>query len=189
MLQALDMINMAKMRQSGYNVTNTDEGKDITRSKIDSNIVTKEKLMAEQARTQNSFLDTAKRRLQAMLTGANKKPTLMNEDDNTSKLGRRLTGLLGSKKVEIKPDEFTTSVPKRKSQMTCFLENNPIFIMPQNQLHIKLPGMSDDLIDFDILDMSLRQPKNAKKEIQERRENPKREHIYGAYQPPKKGFG
>jgi hypothetical protein len=44
-----------------------------------------------------------------------------------------------------------------------------------------MPGLSDELVDFDILDMSLRQPNNTNKDIMKRRLNPKREPIYGAY--------
>jgi len=48
--------------------------------------------------------------------------------------------------------------------------------------------MSDELVDFDILDISLRQPSNTNKDIMKRRLNPKREHIDGAYQEPPKGL-
>jgi hypothetical protein len=45
-------------------------------SKIDTNIITKEKLLAEAERTQANFIEKAKTKLKEMLRGATSKPNL-----------------------------------------------------------------------------------------------------------------
>lgn len=126
-------------------------------SKIDSGIITKEKLLAEANRTQINFIEKAKEKLRGLLKGATSKPSLgveMKEEDGGSMFDRGLfseamatkvvdKGLstdydafdkseAGSPKKLNKSDTFTKELPPRQNQMTKFLAKNPIFIMPQN---------------------------------------------------------
>ena len=64
-----------------------EQAKKTKTSKIDSNIITKEKLLAEAERTQINFIEKAKRKLKEMLKGASSKPNLgieMEEEEQGS---------------------------------------------------------------------------------------------------------